>query len=353
MKNVFKRGLLGGTFDHFHKGHEKLIIHALKKCNLLEIWITSDEIASKKSGSIQSYEERFSFLKKWIQIKNISAESANNFDNPIERIKLMKLNDEVGPAEWRSDCDAIICTEETKPACEKINSNRVSSNLSPLNIISVSHYLTEDGKILSSSLIRKGIYNRKGEFWIPNSVNSNSFSLPKNVEKNLKKPFGTLFEGPEDKPEIAISNFIEKYNLSDLDRKIVAVGDVCVSGLRDIGIIPHIAVVDGMTKRQKIPDEHKPNFEGYQEILKCKNPAGKITSEFSKCLILAAKSEFKTIIDVDGEEDLAPMILHLALPLDAFLIYGQPNRGIVVSISNEEVKERCKNRLDSLTKIEL
>ena len=56
MAIQFERGLLGGTFDHFHKGHEKLILSALKQCNALEIWITSDKIASQKIGEVQSFE---------------------------------------------------------------------------------------------------------------------------------------------------------------------------------------------------------------------------------------------------------------------------------------------------------
>tara|TARA_Y100001978_G_C23703415_1_gene442955 strand:+ start:15092 stop:16174 length:1083 start_codon:yes stop_codon:yes gene_type:complete len=354
MKKSFKRGLLGGTFDRFHKGHEKLIHHALEKCYFLEIWITSDNIASLKSKNVQSFEERKLFLEKWILNNNKYLQSTRKSDiNLQNRILLQRLEDNVGPAEWRTDCDAIICTVETKSACEKINMNRKKSDLIPLNIISVNHFLTEDDKILSSSLIRKGIYNREGKLWIPDYVHSNSFLLPQKVEKNLKKPFGELFEGPEEKPEIAISSFIEKYDVRNLDAKLVAVGDVCVSGLRAAEIIPDIAVVDGMTKRQKISEESKPSFGGYKKISKCKNPAGEITFEFSKCLILAAQSDFKTIIDVQGEEDLAPMILHLALPLDSILIYGQPHKGIVVSKSNEEVKQRCRDRLSELTKVKL
>ena len=53
------------------------------------------------------------------------------------------------------------------------------------------------------------------------------------------------------------------------------------------------------------------------------------------------------MIKVDGEEDLAPIILHLYLPLNAYVIYGQPNEGIVICISDEKVKLRCKSRYES------
>ena len=53
------------------------------------------------------------------------------------------------------------------------------------------------------------------------------------------------------------------------------------------------------------------------------------------------------MIIVDGEEDLAPIILHLALPLDAYVIYGQPNEGVVICISDEKVKLRCQSRIET------
>ena len=54
MARPFERGLLGGTFDQFHQGHQKLIMSGLEKCNILEIWVTSDEIASQKIKVLSS-----------------------------------------------------------------------------------------------------------------------------------------------------------------------------------------------------------------------------------------------------------------------------------------------------------
>ena len=353
MARQFERGLLGGTFDHFHRGHAKLILSGLKECNNLEIWITSDEIISHKTGVVQSFEERNSFLDEWVNKDgNMQDLGVSEYEYHIKdinsRIVIRKLEDEVGPAEWRTDCDAIICTEETLPACEDINSTRIRSNLTPLNIITVEHFLTEDGNILSSSLIRKGTYTRQGKKWIDASQLSETLYMPKSIESKLKKPFGTLYEGPENDTSIAINKLYEELN-GNLLGKIVAVGDVCVSALQKLGITPDIAVVDGMTKRQKLPEAQKPNQEGYDEYINCKNPAGQITSEFSKSLINASKSELKVLINVEGEEDLAPIILHLALPLDALLIYGQPNKGIVACYSDEDVKNRCVFRLNEFT----
>ena len=47
--------LIGGTFDRFHSGHKLLISAALTKCQSVEIYITTDEMALKKSLLIQDY----------------------------------------------------------------------------------------------------------------------------------------------------------------------------------------------------------------------------------------------------------------------------------------------------------
>ncbi len=337
MSQRLQRGLLGGTFDHFHRGHEKLLLHALEKCRVVELWVTSEKMAFRKSGWIETFNTRISFIENWVK--------ENGFE---QRIIIQELNDKVGPAEYRKDCDAIVCTLETLSGCEKINSTRINSNLKPLEIIIVEHFVSEDGVILSSSLIRDGEYTRNGERWIDYKHISNALGMPKSAEKGLKKPLGILYEGPEEDTSIAIENAINDF--TSRTGKIVAVGDVCVSALRNKSIIPDIAVVDGMTKREILPDSLKPDKEGYDEIMACENPAGSITSEFSDCLVAAAKSNHKVLIIVKGEEDLAPIILHLALPLDAYLIYGQPNKGIVVCRSSEHAKTKCKSRLQEFTK---
>ena len=335
MPRTFERALLGGTFDHFHNGHEKLLLSALEQCQNLELWVTNDKIAVKKEGKVESFEERVIFLKKWIQKNKLE-----------ERVTIEELNDAVGPAEYRLDCDAIVCTSETLIGCKKINEKRIESNIKPLEIITVEHFFSEDGITLSSSLIRNGEYTRSGKKWIDYEQISKILFMPKTIESTLKKPFGTLFEGPEDDTSIAIKKMTKALNLEEYNGKIVAVGDVCVSAMRGIGIIPDIAVVDDMTKRQILPDELKPDKGGYDECISCNNPAGQITPELSNCLIAAAKSDHKTIIVVDGEEDLAPIILHLSLPLNAYVIYGQPNKGVVICMSDEKAKARCKSRLN-------
>ena len=71
-------------------------------------------------------------------------------ENPIlswagERITTHELEDSMGPAPFRKDCDSIICTPETLGNCQLINEIRLKNGLVPLEIIEAPHALDEVG----------------------------------------------------------------------------------------------------------------------------------------------------------------------------------------------------------------
>ena len=80
-------GLVGGTFDRLHAGHRELIAYGLSKCQRLEVWLTSDQIAQEKDSRIESWSERSEKL-----LQSISEDSS--------RISVHILEDEDGPAPW-------------------------------------------------------------------------------------------------------------------------------------------------------------------------------------------------------------------------------------------------------------
>ena len=55
-------GLVGGTFDRFHKGHRKLLNAGLSECKNLEIWMTSDSLAKGKDHRIESWDKRMKLI---------------------------------------------------------------------------------------------------------------------------------------------------------------------------------------------------------------------------------------------------------------------------------------------------
>lgn len=50
---------------------------------------------------------------------------------------------------------------------------------------------------------------------------------------------------------------------------------------------------------------------------------------------------------VDGEEDMAPLYLHLLAPLGAIVVFGMPGWGLMVQRTTIEMKERCRTILNA------
>jgi uncharacterized protein (UPF0218 family)/phosphopantetheine adenylyltransferase len=318
-----ERCLVGGTFDRFHDGHKELLLTALEVAELVEVWITNDVMSAAKSPFLQSFEDRREAILSWAD----------------ERISTHELEDNLGPAPLRKDCDSIICTPETLSNCQSINEIRLKNGLLPLEIIEVSHTLDEVGGIISSTRIRAGIIDKNGKQWLKDSDRSQTYLFHRGLDSELKEPAGELFLGPEDSPEVAMSAAME--NIAP--GAIIAVGDVSVETLLNMGVTPDIGLVDGMTKRSELSE--KVDLSPFEIILSADNPAGAITPSLIDSIDVALHNDQTTCIEVDGEEDLAPIIVHLLAPLGANVIYGQPGKGVVLRITSLDSKEQCRGLL--------
>ena len=151
--------------------------------------------------------------------------------------------------------------------------------------------------------------------------------LPKHLRQELRKPFGQLHE----------SIFSIKQSLQqqlEEEKLIIAIGDVTSMKLFENEIQPQICIVDNLTKRK--PIEH--NLNHTENIKYVDNPAGVLTDEFIElCVnsIKEASTDNPLIIQVNGEEDLAVLPCVINSPKDAFILYGQPNEGVVLVKVNE------------------
>ena len=142
----YKRVAVGGTFDKFHYGHRSLIEKAFEIGESVEIGVTSNVFAGQKDGDIDSCNVRMSNLNEFL------ADKHDNFH-------ISRLDDPYGPTIH----DAIVVSEETEPNAVKINEIRVSKGMKPLDIVVVSFVLADDGIPISSTRIRQGKINQKGE----------------------------------------------------------------------------------------------------------------------------------------------------------------------------------------------
>ena len=323
--------LVGGTFDRLHSGHKLLLSMAISRSEQVEIHVVNDEIAGRKSPHIQSYDDRVNAIYDWLSEKSYHS------------VSIFQLNDSFGPAPNHESADAIIATPETIGNCQEINRMRELSGLGKLSILEVPHMLDYSGKIISSSRIRSGMIDSYGNAWIDDQNRQHELKMVATLDNELKTPMGTLFEGPEEYPEVAMSEAIE--SIDRQNSSIVAVGDVSVATLIGMGIIPDIGIVDGMTKRVKLNESELIDSSHFTNILSAINPSGHIMPSLIDAVENALSKDEPTIINVEGEEDLAPIIIHCLAPIGTAVIYGQPKTGVVVQISTLAVKKRCRDIL--------
>ena len=327
-------GLVGGTFDRFHAGHLALMATGLSECSLIEAWLTADSIASSKDPLVNQWGVRAK------EMKDALGEDA-------ERVSFHVLEDSHGPAPSYPDATAIVCTVETRAECEEINHLRQKNNLPALSIIVSDHSLAWDGEPISSSRIRAGEIDRDGLPWVPRRIREVKVAMTPQVEAELKEPFGELFAGPEDDPSVAMSQVLA--HIESGSGPVIAVGDVTVRTLQDLGRPADIALMDGLTKREPWEGADGIDASLYDGILRCSNPAGCLTPSLLRTCEAAIESwkdsGRTSLIDIEGEEDLAPLVLHPLSPLGAVVLYGQPGEGVVARWCGEDAKQRCRRLL--------
>ncbi len=150
----YKLVAVGGTFDHFHKGHQSLLTKAFSIGEKVLVGVTCDSFCRCKplSNEIQPF-----YLRK----RNILNFIRAHFKDAD--FEIIVLKDKYGPAISDKNIEAIIVTEQTIQTAKEINQIRVSKGLNPLEIVVVDMVLAYDGKPISSTRIRSGEITVDGE----------------------------------------------------------------------------------------------------------------------------------------------------------------------------------------------
>ncbi len=319
MASRFKTSVLGGTFDHLHLGHKKLLEQGLSVSERIVVGITSDQFAGKIKNQIQDFSER----KKEVE----------DFLNSIARgrFEIVEINDMFGPTlEESFDAEAIIVSPSTKNNAEEVNNKRKEKGLRELEIVLLEPILAENGRPISSERIRDGEIDRDGRLYLSSQIDNPIF-ITDELRKELKKPWGVLSES------------IDPNEVSDKDNLIFAVGDETTRYLNSLLISSQISVVDFKISRKKeFSDIKELGFSGNENIIRASNPPGSVTPELLNAVRKAISSKDKTIILIDGEDDLAVLPLILVLPLGSLIFYGQPGEGIVKILVDEKIKAEIR-----------
>jgi pantetheine-phosphate adenylyltransferase len=151
-RRKYKVVALGGTFDHFHKGHRALLDEGFRRGETVLIGIVSDQLA-KLLGKAPDY--------NYVERRNI-VESYLKKKYPDRKWKIFPLFDPYGPFGDDPSVDAIVVTPESLPRAESGNVERMKKGLKPVAILMVPLVLAEDGVRISSTRIRKKEIDEEG-----------------------------------------------------------------------------------------------------------------------------------------------------------------------------------------------
>ena len=131
----------------------------------------------------------------------------------------------------------------------------------------------------------------------------------------------------------------------DLGDPVITVGDVVTRHLTEAGVRPDLAIVDWVTEREALPESDKPDITGYGERIDVENPAAGLSVSLLRALGPGIERGEKTVIVVDGEEDLATVPVLAIAPDGASVVYGQPGEGMVHVPVDDEARTRARELL--------
>jgi uncharacterized protein (UPF0218 family) len=162
------------------------------------------------------------------------------------------------------------------------------------------------------------------------------YVLPDDLKDTLKEYIGDLVDEP------GLLKLLKK------EKYIVSVGDKVTYTLLKYGITPILCIVDYKLERKPYPSEMKAFIQKFSTIrFHIKNPPGTITDE----LWDAIKTVFKNLKNGPvciEEEDLASLAAIYLAPGGVTVIYGLPNKGVVVVKATTAHKQKVKEVLDRM-----
>ena len=159
--------------------------------------------------------------------------------------------------------------------------------------------------------------------------------LPSGLRGELKEPLGRIYTDTA-----AL--------LSDAGDPIIAVGDIVTYHLIEAGRTPDVALVDERTKRSAVDRDVSAAIGGFDRKRSVVNPAATLTAALLDALRDGIDSTETTLLDVDGEEDLAALPAVLAAPAGASVVYGQPDEGMVLVDCDNASRERARDLLERM-----
>lgn len=134
-------------------------------------------------------------------------------------------------------------------------------------------------------------------------------------------------------------------------KNIITVGDRVTYTLLKHGLHPCLCIVDYILEREPYPVEMKQLIQSYgKKRMSVVNPPKIISDELWDAIqwVFDNVQECPVVIEVNGEEDLASLAAIYLAPVDATIIYGLPNKGVVVVTANKAHKQKVHEVLQQM-----
>ena len=128
---------------------------------------------------------------------------------------------------------------------------------------------------------------------------------------------------------------------------IATIGDICTLKIFDEIREPELCIIDMKTKRDTpldVTQKDKMEKIGKRRV-NVDNKAGTISNELWDSIDEAINTPMNTMIVVNGEEDLATLAVISMVKMGAKVIYGMPDKGMVVVDVNQQEKKRANSFL--------
>ena len=123
---------------------------------------------------------------------------------------------------------------------------------------------------------------------------------------------------------------------------IITVGDRTTEKMIDFGLIPSLQIIDGVEKRK---ERELPKLENATKLT-VDNPAAEITAQSIDVIKQAFTLQSPVRIVVNGEEDLLVIPVCVHAPENSVVLYGQPNKGLVIVKVTPEIRNKTQGLLD-------
>lgn len=166
--------------------------------------------------------------------------------------------------------------------------------------------------------------------------------MPENLREELSSDaFGTLLRGSPSENVAKAKDIIASMK----PKRVIVIGDFTLKLLINAGCLPDLGIFDRRTRR--IPSD----FPAI-ETATVQNPAGEITDEaislIKRALLPGQKK--KVMLMVEGEEDLLALPAINYAPVDSLVIYGIPDRGMMLVTADLTTKKKIGSVLSQFSR---